>query len=242
MLPSLPPSGSTFSGPPALSCLCFFLFRPKYSPFTTPCRLYIFRGFLRFFVSSPFSPILSFVSSPWALVLRMMRRYRWGLGSCGYGCCLLVGVAPSFASSDPPLILRREQGQGKINFPCSADQEQDWQPYPRLIHTLPYVMAIHTYYLFVGSQALSPLHPHFCSRPVLALIPALVLIPLLVLVIPAPPSPIPVPITVPPLPSLVLCSPLGTTSSGRWRVLYPEPPATCRLHLLSIEMMLSKMS
>ena len=27
-------------------------------------------------------------------------------------------------------ILRRERGQGNINFPCSADQEQDWQPYP----------------------------------------------------------------------------------------------------------------
>ena len=27
-------------------------------------------------------------------------------------------------------ILRHERGQGKINFPCSADHEQDWQPYP----------------------------------------------------------------------------------------------------------------
>ena len=26
-------------------------------------------------------------------------------------------------------ILRRERGQGNINFPCSADHEQDWQPY-----------------------------------------------------------------------------------------------------------------
>ena len=26
-------------------------------------------------------------------------------------------------------ILRREQGQENINFPCSADHEQDWQPY-----------------------------------------------------------------------------------------------------------------
>ena len=25
---------------------------------------------------------------------------------------------------------RRERGQGNINFPCSADHEQDWQPYP----------------------------------------------------------------------------------------------------------------
>ena len=27
-------------------------------------------------------------------------------------------------------ILRRERGQGNIYFPCSADHEQDWQPYP----------------------------------------------------------------------------------------------------------------
>ena len=27
-------------------------------------------------------------------------------------------------------ILRREGGQGNINFSCSADREQDWQPYP----------------------------------------------------------------------------------------------------------------
>ena len=27
-------------------------------------------------------------------------------------------------------ILRHARGQGKIHFPCSADHEQDWQPYP----------------------------------------------------------------------------------------------------------------
>ena len=27
-------------------------------------------------------------------------------------------------------ILRHERGQGKFHFPCSADHEQDWQPYP----------------------------------------------------------------------------------------------------------------
>ena len=27
-------------------------------------------------------------------------------------------------------ILRRERGQGNIHIPCSADHEQDWQPYP----------------------------------------------------------------------------------------------------------------
>ena len=27
-------------------------------------------------------------------------------------------------------FLRREREQGNIIFPCSADHEQDWQPYP----------------------------------------------------------------------------------------------------------------
>ena len=27
-------------------------------------------------------------------------------------------------------ILWDARGQGNINFPCSADYEQDWQPYP----------------------------------------------------------------------------------------------------------------
>ena len=27
-------------------------------------------------------------------------------------------------------ILRHARGQGNINFACSADHEQDWQPYP----------------------------------------------------------------------------------------------------------------
>ena len=27
-------------------------------------------------------------------------------------------------------ILRRERGQGNINFRCSTDHEQGWQPYP----------------------------------------------------------------------------------------------------------------
>ena len=42
-------------------------------------------------------------------------------------------------------ILRHAREQGNVYFPCSADHEQDWQPYPRLIHTLLYVMTIHTY-------------------------------------------------------------------------------------------------
>ena len=28
------------------------------------------------------------------------------------------------------IILRRERGQVNVHFPCSADHQQDWQPYP----------------------------------------------------------------------------------------------------------------
>ena len=45
-------------------------------------------------------------------------------------------------------ILRRGWGQGKKHFPCSADHEQDWQPYPVESLTLLYVMTIHTYMLY----------------------------------------------------------------------------------------------
>ena len=41
-------------------------------------------------------------------------------------------------------ILRRERGQGNIHFPCSADHEQDWQPYPVDPYSC-YVMTIHKY-------------------------------------------------------------------------------------------------
>ena len=50
--------------------------------------------------------------------------------------------------------LRHARGQGNINFPCSADHEQDWQPY-RLIYTLLYVLTKHTYiqkYISVQQQ------------------------------------------------------------------------------------------
>ena len=46
-------------------------------------------------------------------------------------------------------ILRHARGQGNAHFPCSADHEQDWQPYP----VDPYSAIcddhtyIHTYYV-----------------------------------------------------------------------------------------------
>ena len=50
-------------------------------------------------------------------------------------------------------ILRRIRGQGGIHFPCSADHEQDWQPYPvdpnsvicddhTFIHVYPVIYAV----------------------------------------------------------------------------------------------------
>ena len=48
-------------------------------------------------------------------------------------------------------ILRHARGQGNVHFPCSADHEQDWQPYPvdpysaicddhTYIHTYTYIL------------------------------------------------------------------------------------------------------
>ena len=45
-------------------------------------------------------------------------------------------------------ILRRERGQGNINVPCSADHEQDWQPYPVDPYSCYIIcVTIHTYIL-----------------------------------------------------------------------------------------------
>ena len=40
-------------------------------------------------------------------------------------------------------ILRRERGQGNIDFPCSADHVQDWQPYLVDPYTLAICVTIH---------------------------------------------------------------------------------------------------
>ena len=44
-------------------------------------------------------------------------------------------------------IFRRERGQENIHLPCSADHEQDWQPYP----VNPYI-AIRDDYTFLLAQ------------------------------------------------------------------------------------------
>ena len=38
------------------------------------------------------------------------------------------GTAETVSRGDQ--IVRRGRGQGNIHFPCSANHEQDWQPYP----------------------------------------------------------------------------------------------------------------
>ena len=37
-----------------------------------------------------------------------------------------VGMAESVSRDQ---LFRHARGQGSINFPCSADREQNWQPY-----------------------------------------------------------------------------------------------------------------
>ena len=48
-------------------------------------------------------------------------------------------------------ILRRERGQGNIQFSCSADHAQDWQPYP--VDPYSCYMCDHTYIIIY--------HEHF---------------------------------------------------------------------------------
>ena len=65
-------------------------------------------------------------------------------------------------SRDP--ILRRERVRGNIHFPCSADHEQDWQPYPVDPHSCYMYdhMTIHTYATTLSSPNTLYLH-YICS-------------------------------------------------------------------------------
>ena len=47
-------------------------------------------------------------------------------------------------------ILRHERGQENIFFPCLADHEQDWQPYP--VDPYSCYMCDHTYIHNVGEK------------------------------------------------------------------------------------------
>ena len=49
-------------------------------------------------------------------------------------------------------ILRHARGQGNIHFPCSADHEQDWQPYP--VDPYSAICDDHTYAYKVRTETL----------------------------------------------------------------------------------------
>ena len=55
-------------------------------------------------------------------------------------------------------ILRRVRGQGNIHFYCSADHEQDWQPYTVDLYSA--ICDDHTYYL----PLLFQVHPFLARK------------------------------------------------------------------------------
>ena len=62
-------------------------------------------------------------------------------------------------------ILRHKRGQGNIHFPCSADHEQDWQPYPvdpyfcyMCDHTYTYTYILLLFTLLININLLFILH------------------------------------------------------------------------------------
>ena len=57
-------------------------------------------------------------------------------------------------------ILRHARGQGDVHFPCSADHEQDWQPYP----VDPY-SAICDDYTYIHTYILPRVRRHRTSKP-----------------------------------------------------------------------------
>ena len=65
-------------------------------------------------------------------------RTRFGL-SMEMSRLIRVGTAESFSRDQ---VFRRERGQGNIHFPCPADHEQDWQPYP--VDSYLHLMTKHT--------------------------------------------------------------------------------------------------
>ena len=63
-------------------------------------------------------------------------------------------------------ILRHARGQGNIHFPCSADHEQDWQPYP--VDPYSAICDDHTYILspvFGQKRPGTPGNSYFVQLP-----------------------------------------------------------------------------
>ena len=63
-------------------------------------------------------------------------------------------------------ILRHARGQENINFPCSADHEQDWRPYP--VDSYSAICDDHTYIIFAlpdySSEVIERLQNLFYER------------------------------------------------------------------------------
>ena len=90
---------------------CFFL--SFFSFIIWRCRV-----FRVFFVPSPFS--LCMESTSYVFAFRMVFFY---LVTTGW----IFDISLCENSTNQKYT---ERGQGNIHFPCSADHEQDWQPYP----------------------------------------------------------------------------------------------------------------
>ena len=61
-------------------------------------------------------------------------------------------------------ILRHARGQGNVHFPCSADHEQDWQPYP--VDPYSAICDDHTYIHGGGGlELVKPAREPASSRP-----------------------------------------------------------------------------
>ena len=60
-------------------------------------------------------------------------------------------------------ILRHARGQGNVHFPCSADHEQDWQPYP--VDPYSAICDDHIYiHTYTGGRSHKISHPpSFCG-------------------------------------------------------------------------------
>ena len=66
-------------------------------------------------------------------------------------------------------ILRHARGQGNINFPFSADHEQDWHPYP--VDPYSAICDDHTYIHPVDPMLPPSRNPIKCHEEVLSLQP-----------------------------------------------------------------------
>ena len=67
-------------------------------------------------------------------------------------------------------ILRHARGQGNVHFPCSADHEQDWQPYP--VDPYSAVCDDHTYIHTYHRSAILIQYLRICLYSTCAFIPA----------------------------------------------------------------------